>query len=397
MTYGTTVVVADECDIERNVYGGGNYGYAQTSTAVYVAGGHVHGDIFGGSNQNNGPDIDITMRAGKIDGGLYGGSNTSGNITGHINIDVYGTDTQDGANYAVGAVYGGGNQANYNGTPNVNVHCGENISIGYVYGGGNAATVTGTNVTIEGGNTIGNVFGGCYGANVTTNGTKVNVKGGTIGKVFGGNNQSGSITGAIKVRVDKQSTCPMKIGELYGGGNVAASAVGSIDIGCTGDLTAAHATCNETDNRIGYELEGIGDVYGGANAAAVTGNVNLTIDSGMVYRVFGNNNTSASVSGTITVNIDKQNDACGWYVGHVYGGGNKAPYTAPNATPNHPAVNIKNGEVSYNVFGGGLGGSATVTGNPTVILSGTAQVGGNVYGGGNAAAVKGNTKVTLRD
>jgi hypothetical protein len=393
MAYGTTIAIADDCDILNNVYGGGNFGFAQTSTNMYITGGHVHGDIFGGSNQNNGPDIDITMRAGKIDGGLYGGSNTSGNITGHINIDVYGTDAQDGANYAVGAVYGGGNHANYSGAPNVSVHCGENISIEYVYGGGNAATVTGTNVTIEGGNKIGNVFGGCYGANVTTSGTKVNVKGGTIGKVFGGNNQSGSITGAIKVRVNKDGTCPLKIGELYGGGNVAASAVGSIDIGCTGALTAAHSS---TPEQIGYTLEGIGDVYGGANEANITsGNVNLTIDSGMVYRVFGGNNTSGTISGTITVNIDKQDDACGWYVGYVYGGGNKAPYGRANQ--NFPVVNVSNGLVSYNVYGGGKGNTAIVTGNPQVPLDGTAEVGGNVYGGGDAAAVTGSTKVTLRD
>lgn len=396
----SNVVFADEAATTGSVYGGGNNGFARQNIQVYVAGGHVAGNVFGGANKApSSQAVAVTVTGGSVDGGVYGGSNQSGAISGQITVDVYGTDPQPVSGYAIHQVFGGGNVAAYSGTPVVTVHDDNScdISIEEVYGGGNAATVTGTNVTIGGGNKIGNVFGGCYGANVTTNGTKVNVKGGTIGKVFGGNNQSGSITGAIKVRVDKQSTCPMKIGELYGGGNVAPSAVGSIDIGCTGDITAAHATCNETDNRIGYELEGIGDVYGGANAAAVTGNVTLTIDSGMVYRVFGNNNTSASVSGTITVNIDQQDDACGWYVGHVYGGGNKAPYTAPNATPNHPAVNIKNGNVSYHVFGGGLGTTAAVSGNPQVILSGTAEVGGNVYGGGNAAPVSGNTKVTLRN
>ena len=396
----SNVVFADNATTTGSVYGGGNNGYCTDDIKVYLAGGSVAGSVFGGANMApSSKAVSVTVTKGTVNGGVYGGSNQSGAISGQITVDVYGTDPQPGSGYAIHQVFGGGNVAAYSGTPVVTVHDDNScdISIEEVYGGGNAATVTGTNVTIEGGNKIGNVFGGCYGANVTTNGTKVNVKGGTIGKVFGGNNQSGSITGGITVRVDKQSTCPMKIGELYGGGNVAASAVGSIDIGCTGDLTAAHANCNETDNRIGYELEGIGDVYGGANAAAVTGNVTLTIDSGMVYRVFGNNNTSASVSGTITVNIDKQNDACGWYVGHVYGGGNKAPYTAPNATPNHPAVNIKNGKVSHNVFGGGLGTTAAVSGNPQVTLSGTAEVGGNVYGGGDAAPVSGNTKVTLRN
>lgn len=402
MAYGTTIVIADDCDILNNVYGGGNFGFAQTSTNMYITGGHVHGDIFGGSNQNNGPDIDIIMKAGKIDGGLYGGCNTSGDISGHINVDVYGTDPAPSANtYAVGQVFGGGNQAAYSGTPVVTVHDDNScdISIGEVYGGGNQASVTGTNVTIEAGNRIGYVYGGGYGANVTTNGTKVNIKGGTIEHVFGGNNYTGTITGGLKVRVNKDSECPLKIGELYGGGNHAASAAGSIDIGCTGtyvDGDGGHADCNETTNRIGYELEGIGDVFGGANEANISTGITLTIDSGMVYRVFGGNNSDGDISGTITVNIQKTNpNNCGWYVGYVYGGGFNADYS--NAATNNPAVNVSAGLVSHNVYGGGKGSGAVVTGNPTVTLSGTAEVGGNVFGGGDAAAVTGDTSVKLQN
>ena len=386
------MVFADEATTTGSVYGGGNNGYATGDIQVYVAGGSVAGNVFGGANKAPSQGaVAVTVTKGTVTGGVYGGSNQSGAISGAVTVDVYGTDPQPGSGYAIGKVFGGGNVAAYSGTPAVTVHCGDNISIGELYGGGNAATVTGTNVNIYGGNKIGNVFGGCYGASVTTNGTKVNIHGGTIEKVFGGNNQSGSIAGGIKVRVHKDGSCPMKIGELYGGGNVAGSAAGSINIGCTGTLTDAHS---EHPENIGKTLEGIGDVYGGANAAAVTGNVTLTIDSGMVYRVFGGNNTSNTVSGTITVNIDKQDDACGWYVGYVYGGGNNAPYS--NAG-NYPAVNVSAGLVSYNVFGGGKGSTAIVTGNPKVTLSGTAHVGGNVYGGGDAAAVDGSTNVILKD
>ena len=54
------------------------------------------------------------------------------------------------------------------------------------------------------------------------------------------------------------------------------------------------------------------------------------------------------------------------------------------------------GEVT-NIFGGGKGNTAIVTGNPQVILSGTAHVNGNVYGGGDAAKVTGNTSVIIKD
>ena len=395
------IVFADEATTAGSVYGGGNHGYAKQDIQVYVTGGHVAGNVFGGANEaRSSQDVAVVVTGGSVDGGVYGGSNQSGAISGAVTVDVYGTDPQPGSGYAINQVFGGGNVAAYSGTPVVTVHDdnGCDISIGEVYGGGNAATVLGTDVTIEAGNRIGNVYGGCYGANVTTNGTKVNIKGGTIEHVYGGNNQSGTITGAIRVRAHKDSDCPMKIGELYGGGNMAASNVGSIDIGCTGTYVegaGGHDDCNETDNRIGYELEGIHEVYGGANQANITGNINLTIDSGMVYRVFGGNNNSGSISGTITVNIGKVENTCGWYVGYVYGGGFNAPYS--NAGTSNPSVNVTNGLVSHSVFGGGKGNGAVVTGNPLVTLSNTAQVGENVYGGGDAAPVTGNTSVILKN
>lgn len=401
MSYGTNLVIADQSDILNNVYGGGNFGFSNEYTNLHILGGTVHGDIFGGSNQNKGPNIDIIMKAGTINGGLYGGCNTSGDISGHINIDIYGTDPAPAANaYAVGQVFGGGNVAAYTGTPVVTVHndssC--NISIGEVYGGGNQATVTGTNVTIEAGNIIGDVYGGGRQAAVGNGGTSVTVNGGTIRRVFGGNNISGAIAdgtaGKIVVNVDKTASCPMKIGQVFGGGNQAGSQVGRITVGCTGDLVTPLAD----GQRYGYDQEGIGAVYGGANEADIDGNITLNIVSGIVDSVFGGNNAGGAIDGDITVNINKNGSApCAnhWYVGYVFGGGNNATYS--QKTADHPAVNVQAGLVTHHVFGGGNGSGATVTGNPTVTLSGTAQVGGNVFGGGNAAAVSGNTSVKLQN
>ncbi len=116
----------------------------------------------------------------------------------------------------------------------------------------------------------------------------------------------------------------------------------------------------------------------------------LNITGGRINNVFGGNNTSGNISGTITVNIEKDASTCGWYVGNVYGGGNLASYSN---TGSYPQVNIKNGTVSGDVFGGGLGASAKVRSNPVVTVGdlGTtayvATVNGNVYGGGSAAMV----------
>ena len=313
-----------------------------------------------------------------------------------------------------GDVYGGGDAANVVGGTTVLVQkC--NSSAKYVYGGGNAAHVDSTKVYVTGG-TIDTIFGGGHGslspsvaANVFGNDT-ISITGGTIGKVFSGSNLNGSIGGRMALNIDKSSAldaCDMKIGEAYGGGNQAAGKAGTITIGCTGTWTTTgehnHTNHNSTDNRIGYELEGIGTVYGGGNMADIGtnenhSNIHLIIQNGIVENVFGGNNTSGTIYGTIQVDIDSVGDCSpNWYVGNVYGGGNLAPYMGS------PAVNILRGTVSQNVYGGGKGSTAVVTGAPTVTVGDLtpahsayqAIVLGDVYGGGDAAHVATGTPVVL--
>lgn len=526
----STLVMADEAYVSRNVYGGGNYGFVMSetnntaktgSTRIYVTGGHVGGNVFGGSNNQQGQKIKIVMTGGQIDQGLFGGSNVTGTINQNVNLlvvggqvgtesangnvhgggkgsatvvngnvnvtiggttakqpviygDVYGgsesghvngdgynagntnttsvtlnngvingslyggawgkdqeafvfgpvsvtvnggtvTESVFGCNnaqgkprmgvsvtinhtdpapserqYALKNVFGGGNRADYTaGTPIVTVNNCDN-SIEYVYGGGNMATVPGTNVTIHGGNVIGNVFGGGYGANITTNGTHVTIDGGRILNVFGGSNNGGVITGSIVVDVNEsnanQTACPIDIDNLYGGGNKAASAAGQLNIGC----------CSH-----------IGNVYGGANQANITSNINLLITGGNIDNVFGGNNTSGNINGTITVTVDWEG-SCTKSLRNVYGGGNKAAYSAPNSDgKNWPKVNIRNAVIEESVFGGGLGESALVTGNPQVTVSTQCptqghtndhmvHIKGSLYGGGSAAPVTGNPVVNTR-
>ena len=219
----------------------------------------------------------------------------------------------------------------------------------------------------------------------------VAIKGGTIKRVFGGSNSNGNISGTIKLDIEKEGDCDMRIGEVYGGGNEAAGNAGTITIGCTGALVEGDKGHVAHPEEIGKTLEGIGAVYGGANNANVTNDsgITLNINSGMVANAFGGNNTGGDITGGITVNINKNANTCGWYVGNVYGAGNLAQYSGS------PAVNILNGEVSGNVYGGGKGDAndhskGQVTGNPTVTIGDnanadhTAIVIGDVYGGGDA-------------
>ena len=397
-TYHTNVTL-NAGTINGSLYGGG-LGASGTAANVY---GPVAVKVYGGSVKKT------DSNGANGSGGVYGANNVNGAPQRSVTVDIYGTDPAPSANeYALYAVYGGGNQADYtygNGYPKVTVHNCDN-SIEYVYGGGNAAAVSATDVTIWGGNKIGNVFGGGNGtvtaANVNGNAV-TKIYGGTIGKVFGGSNSQGTISGDINVTVQKQSgdtdpdgsstACDMHIDEVYGGGNMAASQAGSLTIGCTGGDT-----------------EGIGDVYGGANQANITGDITLNITGGSINRVFGGNNVSGSISGGIQVDVNWKTgtDQCGYnYLGSVFGAGNLAQYTIPSGKT--LAVNILNGTVTENVYGGGKGDpndhtKGQVTGNPVVTIGDAtklndnnvvAVVTGDVYGGGDAGDVIGTPVVKV--
>jgi len=386
-----------------NVFGGGNLAQYAGSPQVKINNGTV-GNVYGGGN---GDPADNTQLKGATAAPVV----TVGDLT---------ADHEAYIATVTGDVYGGGNAAKVTGNaaPTVLIQkC--NTQAGYVYGGGNAADVPETNVNISGG-TINEVYGGGHGdntqgsekrANVTGN-VNVTIAGGTIASVFAGSNLNGAIGGTVSLNINKAAdACDMKIGEVYGGGNQAAGNAGTITIGCTGDWTTAgeknHTNANFTDNRIGYELEGIGTVYGGANQANVGNDITLLITGGIVENVFGGNNTSGNIDGDITVNVEWNNAGCDNYLGYVYGGGNLATYS--QKTEGHPTVNIKNGTVSHNVYGGGKGLSTDhtkgqVNGNPRVIIgditsgheSYQAVVSGDVYGGGDAGNVTGNPVVTLQ-
>ena len=411
---GTVNLTMKGGTVNGSVYGGSNYtGTLSGTSTVIMNGGKIVGSLYGGGNGKGGATnvtgaVAVKVYGGTVTDAVYGCNNVNGAPQSTVHVDIYGTDPAPSANsYALGAVFGGGNQANYDyGTPTVKVHNCDN-SIAYVYGGGNAAHITNgnTDVTIYGGNKIGNVFGGGNGqvepANISGN-TNVKIYGGTIGKVFGGSNSQGNIGGTINVTVVKQAgdsdpdgsstACAMHIDEVYGGGNMAASNAGNISIGCTGG-----------------EGEGIGDVYGGANAANITGDIALNITGGSIERVFGGNNASGSISGGIQVDVNwATTNPCGYnHLGSVFGAGNLAQYTIPSGK--NLKVNILNGTVSENVYGGGKGdpndhSKGQVTGNPIVTIGDASRlndntvravVSGDVYGGGDAGNVEGVPQVNV--
>ena len=376
----------------------------------------------------------------------------SGDVTDAKSIGQYDiTAVYGGGNLAAYEPYGGKNTTN---STNVIIDgCGL-TSIQTVYGGGNAASTPATKVTVNGTFEIEELFGGGNGKDDLPNGdpnpganvgfyaydvdadnaqtpaaratnygygtgkASVNVFGGTIHRVFGGSNTKGNVRHTAITLLDENSGCDFCVDEAYGGGKSAPmDAEAKLLMACIPGLQAA---------------------YGGAEAADIQSNVTLNITNGTFDRVFGGNNLSGTIRGAITVNIEEV--GCKPIkIGELYGGGNQAGYSIygyeddgkpieSGVTPLYedPKVNVMSFTSIGEIFGGGYGSGATMVANPTVNVNvaygkyyndDTSIVGenaetpnnypipshakgkmgaiNNIFGGGNAAKVIGNTYLNI--
>ena len=422
----------------------------------------VSGRIFGCNNLNGSPEGDVNIKVERT-----------------VGYNIQKTDERDLNNdeaehrYELAAVYGGGNLAAY--LPNgpaatasdndyknttakahITINGCNNVSIQQVYGGGNAASTPAAQIDVNGTYEIEEMFGGGNGKDrIQKNGvwmvnpganmgfteykdnqedtdtpqkradnygygtgkTNVNIYGGRIHRVFGGANTKGNVRQIALTILEDENLCTFMVDEAYGGGK-SASMDGSAEL---------RMAC----------IPGLKAAYGGAQEADIHNDVTLNITNGTFDRVFGGNNKSGNIKGSITVNIE-ETGCKPVIIGQVYGGGNLAPYTAPSKEQG-PTVNVKSFTSIGEVFGGGFGATAVVTGDThvninEVILSktdtgqetdyskqnftvtdaisqvvtsaplynrpadttnGSIGVIGNVYGGGNEAKVDGDTYVKI--
>jgi hypothetical protein len=270
----SNVVVADEAEISGNgggnVYGGGYTGYVKQVSNVYVVGGTVENKVCGGAYGNAAtiPTVNVTMTGGTVNDGVYGGSDntgTVGNVTMHIDGGTVGnSESGDG-------VFGGGYGSNTSVNGNVSVTLGDSPAnsggvtvYGNVYGGSalgdvNTNSTNTTIVTLNKGTVNGNLFGGALGEGADVNGKiTVTVNGGTVnGNVFGGGDAAAYSPNADYPVVNitgGQAT------NVFGGGmGNTAVVTGNPQVTLSG---SAHVT---------------GNVYGGGNAAPVTGSTSVIL------------------------------------------------------------------------------------------------------------------------
>ena len=385
---------------------------------------------------------------------VYGGGNLAAYEPAGGKNTTYGTNVIiDGCGLtSIQTVYGGGNAAS---TPATKVTVNGTFEIEELFGGGNGKDAIvinnetkpnpGANVgfydysaeeetypTKEARQTTAFTSKYVYGTGKAT----VNIFGGTIHRVFGGSNTKGNVRQTALTLLDEGAACSFCVDEAYGGGK-------SAEMDAEAQLLMA---C----------IPGLEAVYGGAEAADVHGNVTLNITNGTFERVFGGNNLSGTIGGAIKVNVEEV--GCKpIIIGELYGGGNQAGYSiygydgvdangkailkesGSNPWAN-PEVNVISFTSIGEIYGGGFGADAVMVGSPKVSINeavgtpvtypttgddfddtgfkgktftidvgkatehtvtcpahvrGKMGVIGKVFGGGNAAQVKGNTYVNI--
>ncbi len=358
-----TYVVIEGCDRTSigNVYGGGNAA-AVPGTHVLIKGSYEIGEVFGGGNgakegtrahvgKYNESEEDyilgdgkalVQLMAGKVKF-VYGGSNTRGNIRGGATVNNVDNEWTKGE----------GTKAD----------CCENMQVGQIFAGGkNADMASGADVVLGCTNSndwVEEIYAGARRANVGGD-VSLTITSGKFGRVFGGNMISGKLNGSITVNIEENGVCgiPVIIGELYGGGNLAPYSI------------------------YGYNDDGTVKTSGDNPHASPVVNVRAFTSIGNIFG--GGYGNTAVMVGSPTVNI------------------------------NEAAINHTDEDVTYN--GNQFSGTnlyfvksvlnLSITSDPTDMTNvykvvvpdhtdGKMGAIGNIYGGGNAAEVQGDTHVNI--
>lgn len=422
----SNVVVADDAFIFKDVYGGGFHGYVTDTSNVFIVGGTVGNNVYGGAYQHGHTDpipaTRVHIRAGNVLGSVFGGSNTLGNV-GLTGADPEDDDDNNAivwmsggtvgttGSYESGCVFGGSDGINTQVLSNTRVHINGGLVVNNVYGGGNLGQVLGkatVNIVKREGDDIGAQIGDVHS---DTDPTKGNVYGGGKGLAAAGGN-----TFVNEAEVNIVGSYIM--GSVFGGGenghvwtNTVVNVNGGQVGGYPGEISGGeHLDCDNPYH---------GSVYGGGSGLNYVNGEMIGIDP-----------EDGWVMGNSTVNI-----VSGAHVmRNVYGGSNVASvgqyqgtdsHGYPNAVPNTglATVNISGGIIGtdghnkplYNngqlvdvvsngmVFGSSHG--KAVIGkkdyahvNEThVIIAAGADIRGSVFGGGDDGFVLGNTLVEIID
>jgi hypothetical protein len=278
-------------------------------------------------------------------------------------------------NLMITNLYGGNNQGGTTTTTNINTNAG---IISNLYGGGRKADIVTSNVNLNDG-IIGNVYGGGDTANVNQS-TNLKMTGGLITTNFYGGGNQGEVLENTNVYVSGGTiSC-----SLYAGGNGAtATVIGNTNIAVSGTAIVGYK---------GAKAPNSGSIFGGGNAAT---------------------------TGTNTINGSKAivNIAGGYIYGNVYGGANTAAVYGKTAVNVGKYVtlssDIKKGDITIlgTIFGGGEANASgsenydysfiSVTNGIDVNIDGDTYdnitINGSIFGSGDASSTSGLSNITIKN
>ncbi len=365
-TTNSTNVIIDGCGLTsiQTVYGGGNAA-STPATNVTVNGTYEIEEVFGGGNGKDaiGKDAqgnDIPNPGANV--GFYDYSAVE--TTYPTKEDRQKTEFTDKYVYGSGKasvnifggtihrVFGGSNtKGNVRQTAVTMLEevGGCDFCVDEAYGGGKSAPMDAEAkllmACIPG---LSAAYGGAEAADIRGDVT-LNITNGTFDRVFGGNNKSGTIRGSITVNIQEVGCRPIIIGELYGGGNEAGYSVYGYNN--DGSLVESGDEPLYADPKVNVKsFTSIGTVYGGGYGATakMVGNptVNVSVvegawkdyvgessqyeEEGYVYDDTGYKGETLTIvdsDGTTTHDVDVPSHAKGKIgaINNVFGGGNAAP------------------------------------------------------------------------
>ena len=382
---------ADNDSLKPAIYLAGRvYG----NTNVYIQGGHVYENVFGGGHVSSvgwvkdGTLVDgvatVKMTGGIIGeldysavnayifGGPKGGANNQMELYCNVNsTDVEVDYTDNDANRLWGSIFGGGSDGHVLGDAKVTLKSGTVGTDG----------ITGYDGNIFGGGRNYHELGltaGRVGRNI-----EVSMTGGTLqGNIYGGGRQG--LTG-VDENGDVYTTNTADHGNITV--NVSSGTVGTGAASETSGHVYGGGKGQANSSQTGYDHNRLGEV----RSTDVTIQGNATVNGS----VFGGSengwvleNSSATIAGTATIGHDANN-----YQGNVFGGGRgvkKTPSTTyiPEAgrVMGIARANVSGGTIKRHVFGGGNSGiveGARIVNIDEADPTKPTTINGSVFGGSN--------------
>jgi hypothetical protein len=420
----STEVIIEGCDLTsiQEVYGGG-YGAATPGTKVEIRGTKIIDNVFGGgygAGQNN-PGANVGYQTG----GTEYGNTGSGVKTAVVRLMAGNVNNVYGGSNTRGDIRGGSSITNIdkNADRGTLKPCCDNLNVDNIYGGGKDAPMEGGTEIILGcmpNDWISEIYAGAENADMG-NDVSLTLTSGKFGRVFGGNKSGGRLNGGIDVRIEENEKCgtPIIIGELYGGGNEAPYSIygykdekdsnGKWIPRTKDDYNAMTDAEKEAEGILSnhYHMPrinvcaftSIGNIFGGGygSTAVLVGSPIVNINevefdkTGADYEPNAYNpDTDTSkpsfIDGT-TVKLWPHEDGKMGVIGNVFGGGNAAQVIGDTNVNIGTEASVKfESQTDNTIEGDDKRVSKTVVG---------ADIRGNVYGGGNNADVTGNTNVII--